>query len=297
MVLEGRIHAMSEYIYGIKAWDKYPGVTVGLEVITPETAIAMLETNENNRAMKREPLERAIENGEWALTNDMIVFSDEGKLLNGQNRLAACAKTGKPIVAFVARGFKREWQLAMDGGVKRQVADFLKMRGYKNSIVVGSIGTTLCRISKVGFETAFVKKNSSMVTTNEVIVFIEDCYDSRIKPILHDCMAMKSRYKGVSTGTWGALLDAFKKIDAESYAEFVGMLRGDYAADWNVGLLKDKLKANSENKNGRYPQKIVAALVIKTWNAFISGERIEKLRFRAGGAHPEAFPEVFEGWE
>jgi len=286
-----------EYVYGIKAWDKFPGVTVCLEVITPSTAIAMLETNVNNRSLKREPLEDAIENGEWVLTNDMLVFSDEGELLNGQNRLTACVKTGKPIVVFVARGFKKEWQVAMDGGVKRQVADFLKMLGYKNSTKVSTVGTALCRAEKRGISAVFGKKNSDTLTTAETLDFIIANYDSRIKPIVHDCMVVASKYKGVSNGTLGVVFDAFRSADVESYTAFVGMLKGDYEADWNVGLLKDKLSSNAQRKDGRLPQNIVAALIVKAWNAYMLGEKVKQLKFQAGGVHPEQFPEIFTGWE
>ena len=285
-----------EYIYGIKAWDKYPGVTIAIEIITPETAIAMLETNINNRALKREALSQAIENGEWVLSNDMIVFSDDGELINGQNRLTACVKTNIPIVAVVARGFKKEWQIVMDGGIKRTVADFLKMAGYKESVLVAAIGTAMCKADIIGIAPAMQFRKGEELTTKMIVGFIDENYDSRIKPILRDVANVKAKFKGVSSGTLGALFDIFKKADIESYTHYVGMLKGDYQPCKQAMLLMDKLNANAQSQK-KLPQRVIGALIIKSWNAYMRGDEIKQLKFTQGGAHPEQFPEIFMGWD
>ncbi|MBR3314229.1 MAG: hypothetical protein IKG18_08835 [Atopobiaceae bacterium] len=286
-----------EYVYGIKCWDMYPGVTVSIEIITPETAMAMLEANVCNRDEKREPLVAAIENGEWKLNGETIVFSDEGVLLDGQNRLNACVRANKPIVTLVVRGIAASAQITMDTGVKRTVADFLKMKGYSDCTFVGSIGTALLKKDIYGIESIFNTRNGDQLTVMQIVGFIDESYESRIKPIMRDCRSVCNRYKGIASGALAALFEEFKNADIESYSLFIDMLMLRRDPTGPLPLLIAKLSGNSENRQGRLPQKIVGALIAKTWNAYMKGESKVLLKFTAGGAHPEQFPEIFKGWE
>jgi hypothetical protein len=39
-------------------------------------------------------------------------------------------------------------------------------------------------------------------------------------------------------------------------------------------------------------RKIAIAVIVKAWNAYRLGDQISMLKFRAGGAKPETFPEI-----
>ena len=286
-----------EYIYGIKAWDKYPNVNISIEIITPETALAMLETNVNNREMKREPLVEAIKSGEWCLNGETIVFADDGTLLDGQNRLYACVVANIPIVSIVVRGIAKSAQVTMDSGVKRQVADYLKMLGYKDPNVVAAIGTAMLKGTVYGIESAFSKKNSDQFTTKQIVSFIVENYESRIKPVLSTARAAARQYKGLSVGTVAVLFEVFKGVDIESFEHFAGMLAMKYDPVKPVRLLISRLSANAQSQRGRLPQRILAAYIVKAWNAYMRGEDISQLKVTLGGAHPEQFPEIFRGYE
>jgi len=47
----------------------------------------------------------------------------------------------------------------------------------------------------------------------------------------------------------------------------------------------------SASTRDRMRADVIIALVLKAWNAYRSGETIQLLRFKVGGAHPEKFPE------
>ena len=67
--------------------------------ITPEAAeIILSRNNTNNRPISSRMValwEKSMESG-FYLSNDMITFDNSGVLTNGQNRLTALVKFGKP---------------------------------------------------------------------------------------------------------------------------------------------------------------------------------------------------------
>ena len=288
---------MRDYIYGNEISARYPMVSVSIEEITPEVAAAMLERNVNNRNPKREPIYKAIVDGEWKLNGATIVFSEEGELIDGQNRLMACVKANMPIVTFVVRGIDKDAQITMDMGVKRQVADFLKIRGYTESSNVAAIGSAMYKAETSGIAAAFTKANGSEYTVMSTVNFIDEVYEDRIRPILRPCTRVSNMYKGVSRGAIGVLYDRFRSVDEDDAAEFIKQLLKVSVPCKTMLLLQRKLEVNANNKQGRMPQEIIAALIVKTWNAYMTGEHKAMLRYAAGGSRPEPFPEIFEGWD
>lgn len=103
---------------------------VEIKVITPEYADRLLEKNTSNRNLRRDHvtnLARDMAEGAWRLNNDAICIANDGTLLNGQHRLNAIIKSGKPIKMLVAEGFSPDTYKVLDGGAKRSVADQLNI--------------------------------------------------------------------------------------------------------------------------------------------------------------------------
>ena len=103
---------------------------VEIKIITPEFAERLLEKNTSNRNLRKDhvaTLARDMTEGAWRLNNDAICIANDGTLLNGQHRLSAVIKAGKPIKMLVAEGFSRDTYKVLDGGAKRSVADQLNI--------------------------------------------------------------------------------------------------------------------------------------------------------------------------
>ena len=280
------------HVHGENIEHLYPNVRMSIERITPETAKKMLTTNISNRDPKREAIADAILRGQWKLNGASIVFDTNGVLRDGQNRLMACIKAGKPIDTVVVRGVEPEAQITMDTGVKRSLTDYLKLKGLKNYTTVGSMGMMIYRANTYGLQSAFTMPVAGKDTLQTVYEFILKEYDTRIEPLISSVMAIRVAY-GVEAGTLGALLDAFSRAGSDNLNEFVSQLLNRKPACTAVRLLQDKLHKNKEKKDGKLPQKVIAALIIKSWNAYMLGDDIKLLRFTQGGANPESFPEVF----
>lgn len=284
-------------VHGQNVGTLYPGVSVTIERITPDVAREMLKLNVANRDRKREPIAKAIKDGEWTLNGATIVFSDDNVLLDGQNRLFACVDTGEPIDSIVVRGISRAAQVSMDTGMKRSVADYLKMRGYVDYSIVSSVGAALYRADCFGVEKAFRKPNLDEVTVKGTLAFIEGNYAERICPLVTMARKVSKKYPGFNTGTSGVLMDEFRKSGDENMRDFFERLVANDASVSSIALLSGRLTANSMSRVGKLPQHVIAALTIKAWNAYIMGSDMKQLKFSAGGANPEAFPIILLGYD
>lgn len=287
-------------IYGVDVANLYPNVAISIETITPEVAEKMLQTNVGNRDLiSSVAVTKAIENDEWELNGATIVFDENGNLIDGQHRLTACIKTGKPIVTIVVRGIKRSAQITMDTGVKRRLRDYTKMRGYENYSHVATIGLAFYISDTYGHTKFFTDQRGGKATFKAVINHIDDNYESRIKPVVRDVMAVQQRYKRVNAGTIAVLFDIFRQAGDENYREFVGQLIGSRPACTSVRLLQNKLATNATttDKTKQLTQKFIAVYTIKAWNAYMRGDDIKQLKYVQGGANPESFPEIFLGYE
>lgn len=284
-------------IYGVNVEKEYPDVRLSIELITPDIAKKMLETNVGNRDLKKEPLVSALQKGEWELSNDAITFDENGNLTNGQNRLNACINANEPIVVIVARGIKRRAQVVMDTGVKRSLTDYLKMKGYKNCSTVGAIGAGLQYSDEFGTDGAFGRQQSNIFTLKSTLDFIDENDEKRIEPIVRDVIQLRAKHgsKILAARTLGVLFDAFRDAGDENYRGFVNQLANKKPACTSVRLLMSRLSEYAEDvrKNStQLNQRYVAAIIIKAWNAYMRGDDIRQLRFTQGGAHPESFPEI-----
>lgn len=281
------------YVYGDDVRDEYPGVSITIERIYPETAKQMLRHNVGNRKFKsRHNVALAIQNDEWSLNGATIVFAEDGRLLDGQHRLQACLKTGKPIDSVVVRGVETQSQVSMDSGAKRSVSDFLRMRGYGNVGVVSGIGYALLRADTYGLDSAVSNNDvSRQFTTMQVLEFIEKAYPDRIEPVKAWASSLNKKYRGYRTSIIAAVLDAIRDVaDDDDVRGFVDQLRGTSVATGSVAVLQRRLYANALKDGKSLSQRYLAAITIKAWNDYAVGDSHEILSFRGGGANPESFP-------
>ena len=83
------------------------GLDVSVEVISPEEAQAYLDNNAKHRPIKeKKVLEymNEMQDGKWKLNGKTICFDTTGRLLNGQHRLSAVARSGVALTTVVVRG-------------------------------------------------------------------------------------------------------------------------------------------------------------------------------------------------
>ena len=113
--------------------------SVVLESITPEVAKGYLASNDRNyRSLNQEAVRRYARDmvaGRWAQRHPQgIAFDWEGKLGDGQHRLAAIVESGRTIQAWVHRGVNPEAFLDADRGRVRTDGDVLRATGFRKDV-------------------------------------------------------------------------------------------------------------------------------------------------------------------
>lgn len=105
-------------------------------LITPTYAKSLLQNNDNNRNINGNKVSQYAEdmrNGKWQLNGEDIEISETGRVLNGQHRLMAIIRYGKPVMMGVKFGVSDDVWI-YDRGRLRSSSDCLKMSGLPSEL-------------------------------------------------------------------------------------------------------------------------------------------------------------------
>lgn len=106
-----------------------------VQTITPKLAHDWLEKfNQGNRPVSQAVVDKYaddMKHGRWQLNGEPIIFGMDGRLLNGQHRLWACALSGTNFQTIVTRGITDEAFRTLDSGKNRSTADALYLLGHQ----------------------------------------------------------------------------------------------------------------------------------------------------------------------
>lgn len=97
---------------------------VAIVNITPEMAKRMLEKNPYNRNISKRTVEtyaEAMRRNEWHSNGESICFDEDGNLINGQHRLAACVLANVPFCSTVVTGVLKQDSYIYDKGRNRTI--------------------------------------------------------------------------------------------------------------------------------------------------------------------------------
>lgn len=100
-----------------------------VEDITPELAASILNGfNTANRPLSPSVVREYagyLTSGRWATNGESIKFAQDGTLIDGQHRLAACVRAKTPLRTLVVRGLYRDVFDTVDIGKTRSAGDIL----------------------------------------------------------------------------------------------------------------------------------------------------------------------------
>jgi hypothetical protein len=94
--------------------------------ITPEMAAEFLKHNVTNRPLRPGQVDKYafdMQSGEWALTHQSIAFNSRHELIDGQHRLNAIVKVGRPIPMHVTFNVEAGYGDPIDRGLSRSLSD------------------------------------------------------------------------------------------------------------------------------------------------------------------------------
>lgn len=203
-------------------------------MMTPEVAKAILAANPDNRPLttKSNQITLDIANGRWVFNGESVIISRCGQLNDGQHRLAAIVKAGKPVPMMVTFGVDRSSRLSVDQGIARHAGHYLAMAGEKNGNLTAAT-TRLIQSYEAGDGTALV---SNRYMSNNA-VFDRAMSDPAIDDAVQFVRANEAFLRGiVPPRVLGALFYIFSRVhpaDATTFMEQVvrgeNLVRGDPA--------------------------------------------------------------------
>lgn len=250
-------------------------VTVDVEEVTPDLAQEWLDQhNTHNRRIRKnqvEALARDMEANQFLFTGDTVKFDWNDTILDGQHRLAAIVKSGKPASLVIVRGLDPRSQSAMDINSRRLAYDALKLRGadgdMKNAAAIA--------------RSVFMYDTGTVPTHIQTIQFVEEHQEE-----LADAVGVSEmvRRSGQLTGGsfYGAAFYLLARIDAHAAGDFFEKLAS--GAELEKGspilLLRKHLSKGLPFGFGRgaWHLRQNLSLVFYCWNAWRDGKELFQLR-------------------
>lgn len=250
--------------------------------MTPQIAEEWLKANTRNRPVKEahvRHLAREMAAGRWKENGESIKRNGTA-LLDGQHRLLACVKCGKPFRTLVVEGLPSDVFDTIDQCVPRSGSDTLAVMGEKNT---KRLSAALGLLDKyiTGRMAGSVKYSNADI--EELLLRHPGIRSSTERSDL------KTRLLPPALASF--LHYIFSQKDPALADQFMDqVLRGKGLSEGQpVYLLRERLVDNSLAKAKLSPA-YIAALAIKAWNFTRAGKSITYLRFRDRGEAAEAFP-------
>lgn len=257
-----------------------PGLWAGIVDISSDDAARILtEANHSNRPLKKSVLEtyaRDLAAGAWALTGEPLIFDSEGQLLNGQHRLNGAVVSGHALKTLVVAGVAPKAFRYLDSGEKRRGADVLALLGEKNTKLLQATLRLL-----YSFDTGELGSQKRSPSNAEL-------EDELLKhSAIRDVVGTLDRVKGASESALTTLRYLFNRVDQGRAETFFARLADGVGLDATSPIYVLRERLSKEYK--KLPTREVLALVIKTWNAYLTAAIIRRISW---SAKKEPFPKI-----
>jgi hypothetical protein len=256
-----------------------------VETITPQKAQEYLAKSGGNRNISKPVVTSyatTMREGKWILNGEPIVFDVDGVLLNGHHRLHAIIQSNVPIQTFVTRGVEHGAFTTFDCGRHRTLGQLIGMNGIKHYNSVASVVNVVFRlqnglaVSDSGLAHSSKHTNSKMIDyfNNDRELFIEAGEFgalARNKASFIDGSIVGGTYY------WLIRKCGYEKEIVESF--FNDLCKIGTSESHTIDLLRTRLINDKMSTIRKTSKNVHFALLIKTWNYYITNENVKCLRF------------------
>lgn len=264
-------------------------VSVELEEITPQIARQLLADNvENQRSRRDAQVERYARDmlqHNWHDNGETIKVDVNGKLIDGQHRMAAVIEAGVAVKMRVARNVPTEALHSIDIGVARRYADLLRLSGEGHSNIKAVFLRRLylwergIRTSKGTIAPSPAELDQMLATNRQLIqMAVARGMDTQkyFRPLSAAVAAMSYYlFASISINEADSFFD--RLIDGENMDKMHPIMR-----------LRDRLLQPTR----RYTTDEKLAIVIRAWNHYRAGTSAESIVVSPKGAlNDNNFPE------
>jgi hypothetical protein len=254
----------------------HTGPRTEIAAVTPALAAKWLASNTRNRNLRP----RAVANyardmvaGNWHFNGEGIKFSTDGRLLDGQHRLAAVIEADTTVQLLVIWDLPEEAQETMDTGRKRLPQDMFALRGEINSGIVASVTRRLWMWNIGDYRFT----GSTTPTVSECSVLLAERGDE-VRRSVEIAARVYKQFKGLPQSSVGVAHFLFSQIDPETAPWFFARV-GD-GADLPIGhpvlTLRTRI-INDRADRARLPEYLYLAYLIRAWNAVRDGRTLDRI--------------------
>lgn len=206
-----------------------------LMLVTPEMATAWLRRNVGNRDPRRiyaKSLGNQMKRGEWLVTHQGVAFTRSGVMIDGQHRLIGIAESGVAVVMFVTTGLDDEVFKAIDGHIRRSMAD--RTRLPKNAANACNFAAKLLYTARdISPETVIAIANAGVLDAYDVVV--------------HACATTTARYYTSAPFRLAAYIRLMDGVEADYVTGLYGALVShDYDRFPDFAKSLDRQERNGE---------------------------------------------------
>lgn len=264
-----------------------PDIVTELQLITPKAAHDLLGLNTHNRNPKKSAINayaRDMASGRWRFTGETIVVSDDGRLLDGQNRLQAVVKSAHPQWFLVVYGVSAASQKNMDAGVKRSFSDTLRLQvpPVDDATNVAAL-TRLIAMSGNDDARARLDRGSAITSaTNPTQDELWDTFSKHEQEIISAVRRGRRIYgklRGTSSSNYTFATFTFDAIDPELCDTFWELvLDGGGSSDSPTQLLRAAILRWNTMRDKPTPY-VQLGMIFKAWNQWMDGEQRKLLKF------------------
>lgn len=268
-----------------------PDIKVEVVMISSKDAARWLEEyrGPNRRTSDTQVLrfQSDMENGRWHFEGAPIRISNTLKLLDGRHRLTALANTVPEMtIPFVVEwGLDDNAQLYMDQCQSRTVSQQLELRGISNASIYSAASKLYIDWTR---NRLFSRSAASGVTSKpEVTEWVLGHQDLLATLAETDYRKVDAPHSAV-----GAFCLAVLQVCPRKAFNFIDKLQSGAGLDEGDPILALDRRLRNLRKSGvALKQREYLALLIKAWNAWVSGDRLTKIHLPAQ-LTDENFPEL-----
>ncbi len=265
-------------------------------IVSPKLAARWLATQVTNRNIQRVSMlsyRADMVAGRWTFTADPIRFDWDGRLIDGQNRLAALADipTKNFMIPFaVARGLDPQSQMYMDNGARRTAGQQLGLKGIASgTALAGGIKLALVWERKQMFSDRWGQTNP--VTHTEVIEFAQNN-----PAVVALCQQFLTRVRQIGLRPSSGLAFVIRVGSAlpEELELFITEMHtmANLPANSPTLVFAKRLARTRQDANLHLDDIDQLGFLIRTWNSFVNNSTRLRLQLPAGGWNLENFPDV-----
>jgi len=265
-------------------------IKVNPKLITPEEAAFVLEkSNTGNRKLNDRNVQFFLDQmrrGDWKVTADTIKFGKDGRLLDGQHRLQAIVKYGKPVEMFVAEGLDDSVFAVLDTGKNRSASDILSISGFSNSNQLAGCVRAILLYQQGYYSDQGSAGRTSRATNANILKWAEK--NPEIHEMIKFCYDIYRNFKYIPLAPLTMLYYIMSKKNQEQADAFFGKYGSgiDLSESSPIRLLRDRLIRDGQNKT-KLSVRDKVALFIYAWNAYISKKRIQQLTLQKNYQFPK----------